>query len=458
MDKARIARDLIAREQYQGAWQVLNAELNESPDRPEAHFLMGVVLREQGHIGLAASCLRRCLADETAQKQPTTWMHYAACLHDLSRWDEAREAFLRVHKVLPKDPMPPANIGATYVQQGKNRDAIEWCDKALVLDSECHVARISKAFACLALGRWQDAWEHKAYLYGQHLNVRIYKDEGEWDGTKGQTVVVNCDQGLGDQIMFSQCLTQLQADCKKVIVECSARMVDYFKSNFPGVTVYGTLKEKSANWPDEEDIDAHVHISFLGKWYRRKDADFPRKAYIKPDEALVSKWIQWLAQFPGPHVGIAWQGGIQVTQKHLRSVTLEQFEPILSLPGKFIDLSYHDSTSEIARWNIQQKTQIVRPPLDLSNYQDTIALVAALDDVVTVTTSVAHVCGALGRHAYVLTPSVPTWRYAYHCGDGLIWYPESIKLYRQKNGEEWGHAINRVAEDMGKISQLRVAA
>jgi hypothetical protein len=86
------------------------------------------------------------------------------------------------------------------------------------------------------------------------------------------------------------------------------------------------------------------------------------------------------------------------------------------------------------------------PHLDLSDYDDTISFIAALDEVYTVTTTVAHVCGALGRTAKVMVTQVPTWRYAYRTDDeGMIWYPKgSVKLYRVKPGEDgWTNAIKR---------------
>jgi hypothetical protein len=347
--------------------------------------------------------------------------------------------------------MPPANIGATHVQRGHWRDAVNWCDKALALEPTNHIARISKGFAYLSLGRWKDAWKYHEALYGEHLHVRLYCDppEPDWDGTKGQTVVVQCDQGLGDQIMFSQCLPQLIADCKQVIIECSKRMVGYFRRNFPGVIVYGTLKDAQVDWTKNHPIEAHIHISGLGKFYRHKDADFPRTAYAKADPVRVEQWKEWLKPFPKPWVGIGWKGGIQQTQAHIRSMTLEDLRPILEKPGTFIDLSYMDNNAEIARWNIANKSQVIRPPVDVGDYDDTIALIAALDEMVSVTTSAVHVCGALGRSCHVLVPEVAQWRYAYRYGDGtqMSWYPDSVKMYRQKPGEVgWAHAVKRVAE------------
>jgi len=381
-------------------------------------------------------------------------------LHDLNRWDEAREVFGRVNKMLPTDPMPLANIAATYVQQARWREGNKFADEALALEPTNHIAHISKGFSCLALGRWKEAWDSAEYLYGNHLVIRIYRDkeneEPTWDGTKGQTVVVTCDQGVGDIIMMSQCLNNMVDDCKLVIVECAERLVTFFQRNFPKVKVYGTLKSEHIDWPKNYDIDAHIHMSYLGRFYRNSNDDFPRKAYVKPHPELVEKWRKWLEQFPYPRVGIAWQGGIQQTQKHIRSVELSDYAPIMATGGSFIDLSYHDSSGEVARWNLNNNVQIIRPPVNIHNYDDTIALVAALNDVVTVTTTIAHVCGSIGRSANVLVPDVPTWRYAYHCGDGMIWYPEnSVRLFRRKHGEiDWGPAINRVASHLKKSTLI----
>lgn len=448
MPDLRAAHAAIKREQFGIAWKLANEHLNTDPDSPEANYLVGACLRASGNLGLALTALSKALSREMGQ--PNLWMTYAATLHDLNKWEDAEKAFLHVHKMLPDDPMPPANIGATYVQRGQWREAINWCQKALKLDPDSHIARISHGFASLSLGRWKEAWTYAESLYGNHLNVRKYQDEVSWDGTKGLTVIVQCDQGVGDILMFSQLLPRLQADCKEVIVECSARLVNVFRRNFPGLTVYGTIKETEVEWLDNHKIDATVHISFLGRFYLNKDADFSRKAYLTPDPDKLAKWTKWLEQFPKPWIGIAWKGGLQQTQTHIRSVSLQDFAPIFQKAGTFVDLSYHNSAEEVARWNIDNERQIVVPFPDVNDYDDTIALIAALDKVATVTTSAAHVCGALGKKAHVLVPSVAQWRYAYHFNGGkeLIWYPpESVCLHRQKPGEaSWAPAIKRLAE------------
>ena len=58
-----------------------------------------------------------------------------------------------------------------------------------------------------------------------------------------------------------------------------------------------------------------------------------------------------------------------------------------------------------------------RPDEPLTDYAETAALIATLDLVVTVDTSVAHVAGALGLPAYVLLPFAPDWRWLLHRND-----------------------------------------
>jgi len=452
MSEAKAIRALIASENYPKAWFRVNAALNDNPDSPELLYLAGSILRTQGHIGLALPLFGKALSFDG--KQPNLWMHYGATLHDLNEWDDAIKAFQVVAQMLPSDPMPPANIAASYSQKGKWSDTIKWADKAIALDPDNYIAHIARSIACLALGRWADGWKSQDYLYGNHLVVRVYNDpeheEPVWDGSPGKTVVVQCDQGLGDIIMFGQCLPQMVADCKEVILECAERLVPLMKRNFPECTVYGTLKQSGQDWSHHKQIDAHIHISALPKFYRNSDLSFPRNAYITPDAQKVGKWMAWLADMPKPWIGVSWKGGIQQTQKHLRSLTLDQLEPVLSLDGSFIDLSYRDNSAEVASWNARGGNQVITPPIDQNDYEDTVALLAALDEVVTVTTTVVHACGALGRTARVLVNSVPMWRYAYRTGDNsLIWYPaDSVHLYRKTPGEDWSSPIKRLANDI----------
>lgn len=447
---------LVKSERWVEAWQTVNPMLNEHPEDPEFLYLAGCILRSQGHIGLSLPLFAKALSKD--RKQPNLWMHYGATLHDLNEWDSAIDAFSIVHKMIPADPMPPANIAASMVQKGLWKEAVAQADKALKLDPEVYIAHISRYFGLLALGRWEEAYKHVHYLYGRHLVVRVYNDpeheEPEWDGSPGKTVVVQCDQGLGDIITYAGCLKEMQADCKQVILECAERLVLLMTRTFPGIIVYGTLKEQGQSWSLDHQIDAHIHISAIPKFYRRRDSDFHQNPYIKPRSDLVDKWREWLFQYPRPWVGVSWQGGIQQTQKHLRSMSLEDMAPVLETEGTFIDLSYKDNSREVAAWNMRGKSQVISPPIDTKDYDDTLALLWCLSEVVSVTTTVVDACGAMGKHVRVLVPDIPPWRYAYTPEGNMLWYAPTVKLYRKKPNDRWYNCAKQIARQIEETTVI----
>ncbi len=114
-----------------------------------------------------------------------------------------------------------------------------------------------------------------------------------------------------------------------------------------------------------------------------------------------------------------------------------------------ISLAYQDVGVEIAAWNKTNPEQIQVPDIDNEGpYDETLALIAELDHVVTVTTTVAHACGAIGKRAYCFVNRHPAWRYCYG-GNHLLWYPDTLTLYRQLPGEVgWDHAVQRAAKDL----------
>ena len=87
---------------------------------------------------------------------------------------------------------------------------------------------------------------------------------------------------------------------------------------------------------------------------------------------------------------------------------------------------------------------LIDPTARLTDYAATAALVAALDLVVTVDTSVAHLAGALGRPVWVMLPFAPDWRWMLG-RDCSPWYA-SMRLFRQERPGHWPGVVARVAE------------
>jgi ADP-heptose:LPS heptosyltransferase len=111
---------------------------------------------------------------------------------------------------------------------------------------------------------------------------------------------------------------------------------------------------------------------------------------------------------------------------------------------RFISLQY--DVREADRATLENCTAILPLPEDASGFAATAALVANLDLVVTVDTSIAHLAGALGKRVFVLLPSVPDWRWLLGRDDSP-WYP-TARLFRRCAGETWEPVIRRMREEL----------
>ena len=91
---------------------------------------------------------------------------------------------------------------------------------------------------------------------------------------------------------------------------------------------------------------------------------------------------------------------------------------------------------------------------DLSQFLDdlanTAAVMAKLDLIVTVDTSIAHLAGALDRPVWLLLPFAPDWRWLTGREDSP-WYP-TMRLFRQDQPGNWERVFNRVLSAYAELA------
>jgi hypothetical protein len=108
-----------------------------------------------------------------------------------------------------------------------------------------------------------------------------------------------------------------------------------------------------------------------------------------------------------------------------------------------VSLQYTDCGEELARLERDHGVRIPHWQEAIEDYDETAALVCALDLVVSVQTSVVHLAGALGRPAWVMVPAVAEWRYLAR-GERMPWYP-SVEIWRQREPGEWAPVVEAIA-------------
>ncbi len=78
----------------------------------------------------------------------------------------------------------------------------------------------------------------------------------------------------------------------------------------------------------------------------------------------------------------------------------------------------------------------------LTDFADTAALIDALDLVIAVDTSVAHLAAALGKPVWLMLPFAPDFRWLLERDDSP-WYP-SMRLFRQPKLGDWDSVVARI--------------
>jgi hypothetical protein len=135
-----------------------------------------------------------------------------------------------------------------------------------------------------------------------------------------------------------------------------------------------------------------------------------------------------------------------VTHKndHNRSLLLSHL--IQHLPAGFQYVSLQKDIRGVDQQTLQSNPQILDFANDVDDFSDTAALCEAMDLVISVDTSVAHLAGALGKLTWVLLPFTPDWRWLLERTDSP-WY-SSVRLYRQKKIADWDSVLERVKADL----------
>ena len=403
------------------------------------------------------------LAEDAAARDPGSYegrLLLGRALQKLHRPEEARGAFADARRLREGDPELHDFLGALHQETGRLAEAIAEYGRALELRPDFPLAAFHLGMARLLAGDFARGWDGYALRTLGRAPVPGTVGVPRWDGSplEGRTIFVAREQGLGDEIMFASLLPELLARGGRCVLECDPRLVALLQRSFPAATVLASGPEGGLP-PGAPRPDAWIEAGGLPALWRRRREDFPRHAgYLRADPAKVERWRERLrALGPGLKVGLAWSGGVRMTRSALRSIPLDRMAPLLRVPGaRFVSLQYAAGAgAEAARVAARDGVPLVHWQEAIDDYDETAALVAALDLVVSVCTAVVHLAGALGRPAWVLAPLGPEWRYGAE-GEGMPWYP-SVRIHRQTNYGAWEPLIADVAQALQRRAQAPAA-
>jgi tetratricopeptide (TPR) repeat protein len=450
------AKLLQERGEHDAAFAIFCEALTADFDDYESLYRLGLSFAARGHYGPAANIFARCA--QCKHDDPLVFLDLGHCFRQTDQLERAEE-LLKISFALTDDKrlksMVMGNIAGCYSNNGTPEKGIELYDQAIAIDPSVNTHTFNKGLLQLELGQWAEGFKNYEFGFttGQRP-VRTYEGVTPWRpgvDIKGKTVIVWGEQGIGDEIMFASCLPDLMRDAGRVIFDCHPRLVTLFERSF-GIKCYGTRKTMQFDWWRNENADVSMSITSLAYLYR-SEGQFPGTPYLK---ATPHK----LPPINKPRIGISWYGGTVKNKANDRSIPLAKWEPIMrAIDAEWYSLQYTPAAAdEAARFEEETGIHIKHYPglVQCDDYSRTVDFTAGLDLVISVCTSILHVCGAIDKPCWLLTPTNPAWTVGLS-GDHHAWY-KSVDCIRQKTPGDWGPVIQAVSDRLRAEYGARKAA
>jgi tetratricopeptide (TPR) repeat protein len=428
--------------------ETLRGALKLAPDNAGLHAQLGLELRRRGEATEAARSFRHALA-----LQPELPMAMVGLANALLAQGPNAEALALVERAMALDqsmPMGQAHglVGLAQLGLQRPQEAVAAFDRALAVQPHDADCRFGRALALLTAGQYEQGWEEYAWRWRMRMNADaarapaeplVRPDPGAW---AGRTVLVYAEQALGDTIQFLRYVRMVAAAGARVLLEVP-RPLKTIAARIPGIVAVHVRGEALPPYDDSVPL-LHLPWAF-GTTLATIPATVP---YLRGDLARAAQFRRRMMGLPGLRVGLVWSGEprphdpTQSAMDRRRSIRLAELAPLAAVPGVvFVSLQKGAPAAQSAE----------PPPgmvlhdwtAELEDFDATASLMTALDLVISVDTSPAHLAGALGRPVWLLNRFDTDFRWLLGRDDSP-WYP-TMRQFRQVRPGDWTEVITRVA-------------
>jgi hypothetical protein len=434
-----IAQEYLDAGRPEAAARLAGHLLAALPDQPDALHLAGLAAFQAGRQAEAGELVARAAH---ASGQALHWRTLAEIRRTQARLEEAVGAARHAVSLNPADPLTLFQLAMVLYDRQELPACIAAARAALDLRPALPEARMKLAQALLASGDFAQGWPEYEWRWRipGAPSLLPATDRPMWNGAPlpGRLLLI-ADQGYGDAIMFARYLPWALARAPDAVVAASADLHKLLLAIDPGLTLI-------ADWGEVPDFAAWCPLSSLPLLRGTTAATIPAPIpYLRPDPARSAAWRAWLdaALPPGQRrIGLAWAGRPTHPNDASRSTALATLAPLAALPDvAFVSLQKGEAAAQAAHW--PGPAPLLDPGEALGHFEDTAALVATLDLVLSVDTAVVHLAGAMGHPCWVMLPFAPDWRWLTGRSDSP-WYP-SLRLFRPPAPRAWPALLAEIA-------------
>jgi Flp pilus assembly protein TadD len=419
-----------------------------NPRQAESLQMLGAIAHQTGRHDLAFDLISRAVASDPGEA--SSHSNLGNLLLQQGRLDEAVACYRRALDLKPEFPEALNNLGNALRAQKRLDEAVVSYRMALGVRPNDPETHYNLAMALLACGDFAAGWEEHEWRWKTPYLVNSRRDfiQPQWRGeaAEGQTLLVHAEQGFGDTLQFCRYAPLAAARGLRVIVEVPRTLAGLLRG-LPGVDCIVVRDEALP------PFDLHCPMLSMPLAIGTTMTSVPSEVpYLRADTAQIAAWRRRIAALenPGPRIGLAWAGNPRsqlpsaAAVGKWRSITADRLAPLFEPRGlQFFSLQKEGSAPP-------EHFPLIDVMGEIEDFAGTAALIANLDLVISVDTSVAHLAAALGKPVWLLTCFDPCWRWLVERRDSP-WYPR-LRLYRQPKPGDWDTVLAEVTRDLHDLT------
>lgn len=429
--------------------------LRRDPDEANYHNNVGVMLFRLGCHEEALASYQNALRLQPEMDE--VYCNIGNLYHNMGNGELAISSYSSAIKINPHNATAHMNLGFHLARSGNNDEGLHYLREALRLQPNYPGGHWNLALLLLLLGKLREGWLEYEWRFQcdeirrEDIITRL-NSRPMWDGSPltGETLLVYVEQGFGDALQFCRYLPLVRQRVERVVFECHTELLRLMQGS-PALAGVELVARPADGALPMAGYDLQIPLLSLPRIFETALESMPQTApYIQADPQQVDTWRQRL-EGDGFKVGLVWAGNPDHRRDHCRSLSLAALAPLGQIDGiRFYSLQKGAAAAEAATPPAGMRLIDLAP--ELNDFATTAAVIANLDLVITVDTSVAHLAGAMGRPVWTLIYAPPDWRWLLERDDSP-WYP-TMRLFRREIAGEWQPVIERIEQALRRISSM----
>ena len=438
---------------FEQALKILEKSTSINSNYSPAYLNKGVYYYKLGDNSKSISNFKKVI--ELDPNNSKAYNNISNILSEQGKYEDAIGYSKKAISINPDDSESHYNIGVTFYLLGKSEEAIASYTKAIELNPNYVEAHQNLSFALLNSGKLREGFNEYEWRWktDKFLSYQRYFSRPLWDGKEslhGKTILLWCEQGIGDTLNWSSCLPLVTAQAEHCVVECQQKLVPLLKRSFPNVEIKAVDNSIDSK---RDDFDFHLPMGSLYKHFIPEISQNSKvDSYLIPDPVRVKFWSKRLNSLgKGPYIGISWKSSNMEPKRLPNYTSISAWSPILKISDvTFINLQYVNFEDDLK--TVQDELGVTVHNFNdldqMNNIDDVAALCAALDMVVSIKNTVPLISVGVGTSTKIPTWRQSTWNNVLHNPVGL-----SAHIFERNTREPWDDVFRLIAEDIFELTK-----